>query len=59
MADKAIHARLVVHDFPNMTRKERRDFTVWLRKQLSYFENDDPQAYAEKFTARLFKRGVQ
>jgi hypothetical protein len=55
MADKAIHARLVVHDYPSMTKKERRDFVSWLRKQLSYFENDDPSAYAEKYTARLFK----
>lgn len=55
MADKAIHARLVVHDFPKMTDKERKSFTEWLRKQLSYFENDDPQAYSDKFTARLFK----
>lgn len=59
MADKAIHARLVVHDYPNMTASERRDFKSWLRKQLSHFEEDDPQAYAKKFTARLSKRGQQ
>ena len=55
MADKALHARLVVHGFPNMSKKERKDFTSWLRKQLAYFEHDDPQAYDTKFTARLFK----
>ena len=55
MADKALHARLVVHDFPNMTKKERRDLTSWLRNCLNYFEHDDPKAYTEKFTARLFK----
>lgn len=58
MADKGIHARLVVHDFPNMSKRERRDLTSWLRNCLNYFEHDDPKAYTEKFTARLFKRGV-
>jgi len=55
MADKDIHARLVVHNYPNMNKKERQRFKDWLREQLSHFEEDDPQAYATKFTARLFK----
>lgn len=55
MADKAIHARLVVHNFPGMSQRERKDLIHWMERQLSYFKNDDPQAYAEKYTARLFK----
>lgn len=55
MADKAIHARLVVHNFPGMSKEERKCLIQWMERQLSYLKSDDPYVYSEKYTARLFK----
>lgn len=58
MADKAIHARLTVHDYDTMSKAERKLLKAWLRARLTDFEDDEkypPESYSRRFTARLFK----
>lgn len=55
MADKDLHARLVIHDLEKMTPQERKRVAAWLRIRAEEVLNPDPAGYAPKYTARIFK----
>lgn len=57
MADKEIHARLVIHDLSNMPEGERKRVAGWLRNRADEVLNPDPAGYAPKYTSRIFKLG--
>lgn len=58
MADKEIHARLVIHDLDNMSPAERKRVAAWLRTRADEVLHPDPAGYAPKYTARIFKVGA-
>lgn len=55
MADKAIHARLVVHDLDTMPPIERRRLISWLRSTATMIETTPQEEFSKKFTNRLWK----
>lgn len=59
MADKAINARLVVHNINTMKPIEFRRTISWLRSIADDMEIEGKDAYSNRFTARLFKHDVK
>lgn len=55
MADKDIHARLVIFDFDKMTKHARQQLENWLRSKADEVRYADQKEYANKYTSRLFK----
>lgn len=55
MADKDVHARLVVFDLDTMEASRKRRLVAWLKKLATDIAKADQKDYARKFTARLFK----
>lgn len=55
MADKELHARLVVHDIENMSGKDLQRLIDWLYKLVHDFRTTPQKAFSKKFTARLWK----
>lgn len=55
MADKDLHARLVVHDIEDMSKEDIKRLQSWLRSQAMAINTTNQKEYHRKFTARLFK----
>jgi hypothetical protein len=55
MADKEIHARLVVFDLDTMSDHNYARFVKWLKDIVLSIEKDGRENYSKRFTARLMK----
>lgn len=50
------HARLTIHDFPMMTKKQKDNFIKWLRGLATEFNKcKDQKEYANPCRATLYK----
>lgn len=49
--------RLALHEWSNLTKRQRRQVISWLRKTTNRLEQD-PDEYANHFTARLHLEGL-
>lgn len=55
MADKDLHARLVIYDLPTMSRAEVKSLENWLQQKLDEIRTCKQLDYASRYTSRLFK----
>ena len=55
MADKELHARIVIHDIDTMSDEDHKSLINWLHKLAHHMRVMNRKEYARKFTARLWK----
>ena len=49
------HAKLVIHDLPNLSLKTRKLAKKWLEKAALEIVYEDPKIFAKTYTLRLMK----
>lgn len=55
MADKELHARIVLYDVDTMSDKDHKRLLDWLHKLAYDVRNISRKQLAKKYTARLWK----